>query len=31
MKHTRHKSITVMRDYDRDTRHWHRNPSDLVL
>ena len=27
MKHTRHKSVAIMRGYDRKTGHWHRNPS----
>lgn len=31
MRHTRHKSVSVMRGYDRDTRHWHRNASDFTL
>lgn len=31
MRHTRHKSISVMRGYDRNTRHWHRNASDFTL
>jgi len=30
MRHTRHKSLSVMRSYDRDTRHWHRNASDFT-
>lgn len=27
MRHTRHKSITVMRTYDRTTGYWNRNPT----